>query len=236
VSSTQTQLQGKLLKFIRDRQYEQGERLFSEREFAEKFSTTRAAVREAITALEALRIIERRKHSGIYLRDLNADASIDALVLEVNAGIHQSSEQIESAIELRGVLEIGAIRHAAVRRSESDLELLSQILDASENKLLEGDDIRAEDVNFHKAIVGSTGNTLLVRVVNWFYEFSNERRKQYFSDYNFSLISHSEHQQIFEALRQGDPEACAASMRNHLLHTSKVWSVILKNPENRGKS
>ena len=51
--------------------------MFSEREFAEKFNTTRPAVREAFTALEALRVVERRPQAGIYLRDLSEDGLKD---------------------------------------------------------------------------------------------------------------------------------------------------------------
>jgi GntR family transcriptional regulator, transcriptional repressor for pyruvate dehydrogenase complex len=227
VSSNQERLQGEILRFIRDRHFEHGERLFSEREFAEKFSTTRAAVREAITALEVLRVVERRKQSGIYLRDMNVETSIDALVLEVNAGIFQSRKKIESAIDLRQVLEVGAIQRAATKRSEDDLEELWEILKDSENRLLAGESIIAEDLRFHKTIVGSTGNTLLVRVVNWFYEYSKERRSHYFSDIEMSRISHSEHQLIFEALKQGDPDECMLLMEEHLKKTYNMWNLIL---------
>ncbi|MCX8955722.1 GntR family transcriptional regulator, partial [Ruegeria sp. NA] len=69
----------------------------SEREFAEKFNTPRPAVREAFTALEALRVVERRPQAGIYLRDLSEDSSIDALVVEVNAGLVPTVKQTEDA-------------------------------------------------------------------------------------------------------------------------------------------
>ena len=56
---------GKILSFIRERHYQPAERLPSERDFAEKFDTSRGAVREALAALEAMRVIERRPNSGI---------------------------------------------------------------------------------------------------------------------------------------------------------------------------
>ena len=56
---------GKILSFIRERRYQPSERLPSERDFAEKFDTSRGAVREALAALEAMRVIERRPNSGI---------------------------------------------------------------------------------------------------------------------------------------------------------------------------
>ena len=70
----------KILSFIRERRYQPSERLPSERDFADRFSTSRGAVREALATLEAMRVIERRPNSGIYLRH-SEESSIEALVL-----------------------------------------------------------------------------------------------------------------------------------------------------------
>ena len=229
MSTNQAKLQGEILKLIHDRHFESGERLFSERNLAERFSTTRAAVREAITALEALRVVEKRKHSGIYLRDQNVDTSIDALVVEINAGIFPTLEQIEGAVELRRILETGAVGYAALRHNEEDIVQISQALDESENRLLRGETIVQEDEKFHKAIVASTRNTMLVRIVNWFYEFSKERRERYFVESEISRIAHQEHQSIFKAIEARDGQASSDLMGDHLLRTRLIWSEIYNN-------
>lgn len=226
MSSNQAKLQGDILKLIHDRQFETGERLFSERNLAERFSTTRAAVREAISALEALRVVERRKHSGIYLRDQNMDTSIDALVVEINVGIFPTLEQIEGAVELRRILETGAVGYAALRHDESDIAQIKQALDDSENRLLLGETIVREDERFHKAIVASTRNAMLVRVVNWFYEFSKERREKYFTNSDMSRVSHEEHQAVFAAIEARDDQLSIDLMGKHLQRTREIWSAM----------
>lgn len=226
MSSNQAKLQGDILKLIHDRHFETGERLFSERNLADRFSTTRAAVREAITALEALRVVERRKHSSIYLRDQNMDTSIDALVMEINVGIFPTLEQIEGAVELRRILETGAVGYAALRHDESDIAQIRQALDNSENRLLRGETIVREDERFHKAIVASTRNTMLVRVVNWFYEFSKERREKYFTNSDMSRVSHEEHQAVFAAIEARDDQLSIDLMGKHLQRTREIWSAI----------
>jgi GntR family transcriptional regulator, transcriptional repressor for pyruvate dehydrogenase complex len=223
MSSTSKQLQGAILKFIRERHFESGERLFSEREFAEKFDTTRPAVREAFTALEALRVVERRPQAGIYLRDLSEDSSIDALVVEVNAGLPPTKKQAEDAGEVRRILEVSAIRAAAMNRTEDDLAKLKEILDVCEEKIASGLPIDAEDEKFHKLIAKYSGNSLLLRVVNWFYEFTRARRKTYFSELERSSISQAEHKKIFNALKKGDPDKCAKLMERHILHSARIW-------------
>lgn len=218
-----THLQGEILKFIRERHFESGERLFSEREFAKKFSTTRSAVREAFTALEALRVVERRPQSGIFLRDLSSDSSIDTLVIEVNAGLALNTKQVEDAGEVRSILEMNAIQMAVKRLTEQNLEAIQKILIDSEVLIAQGKPINLEDEKFHKAIVACTGNTLLLRVVNWFYEFTRAKRLKYFMDVERSKISHAEHKKIFEALERGDSDECARLMLDHLTHSNQIW-------------
>lgn len=223
MASSSTRLQGEILNFIRERHFESGERLFSEREFAEKFGTTRSSVREAFTALEALRVVERRPQAGIFLRDLGSDSSIDTLVIEVNAGLTLDLKQAEDAGEVRSILEVTAARIAAERRTDEDLDAIRRILETTEARIEKAEPINFEDEEFHKAIVASTGNSLLLRVVNWFYEFTRAKRALYFLDVERSKTSFVEHKLIFEALEKGDSELCAKLMKEHLSHSNRIW-------------
>ena len=65
--SEQRDLVSALALFFLQRKYEPGERVPSERELAERFKAGRGVVREALAYLEALRVIDRRAKSGIYM-------------------------------------------------------------------------------------------------------------------------------------------------------------------------
>ncbi|MBL8584363.1 MAG: FadR family transcriptional regulator, partial [Rhizobiaceae bacterium] len=56
----------------------------SERELADHFGVSRGQIRETLAILEAMRIVERRAKSGIYLTTSNA--SVDAMALFAKAG------------------------------------------------------------------------------------------------------------------------------------------------------
>ena len=60
----------KLLPLIRDRGYLSGERIGSERDLADRFDVSRPMLREALSVLESMRVIERRPQSGIYMRQV----------------------------------------------------------------------------------------------------------------------------------------------------------------------
>lgn len=111
---------GKILSFIRERRYQPSERLPSERDFAEKFDTSRGAVREALAALETMRVIERRPNSGIYLRKIE-ESSIDALVLYAESGVPFEAKEIADVMEVRRMLEGQAVRLACTRRTADNI-------------------------------------------------------------------------------------------------------------------
>ena len=61
-----------------------GDRLPSEREFAQRFGILRSAIREAFAVLDAMRVTERRSTSGIFLISGLADGSLGSLVVQAN--------------------------------------------------------------------------------------------------------------------------------------------------------
>src|SRR5687767_4969336 len=108
-------------------------RTTSERELAEHFSVSRGQIRETLAILEAMRIVERRAKSGIYLT--TNQASVEALALFAKAGVPLDPIQIYETVELRKIHEIKAAELACSRATEENFERLREILAASEARL-----------------------------------------------------------------------------------------------------
>ena len=117
-----------LLKRIDQQRSTPGVRLPGERELASSLGASRTAVREVLGVLEALRVIERRPQSGIYVRLANADASIETLVLQEDLDLQASAASYEQAQEARVIHEVEAARLAARRRTQADLDALGAII------------------------------------------------------------------------------------------------------------
>ncbi|HBP64409.1 MAG TPA: GntR family transcriptional regulator, partial [Desulfosporosinus sp.] len=64
---------------VADGKLKPGDRLPSERELVERFQVSRASIREAISALELMGLIEVRAGEGTYIRQVNIDAVIAPL-------------------------------------------------------------------------------------------------------------------------------------------------------------
>jgi len=225
------QIIGQVLNFIRERKYESGERLLSERDFALKLDATRQQIREAIATLEAMRVVERRPSSGIYLRDLNSESSIEALVLHADSGYPLQPKEVADSLEARRLLEVQAVLFACVRHTDDDIGYLEKNLAMTKARLEAGESIEVEDREFHQLIVTSTANGVLVRLVNAFYEMSQLRRKFFFSDQTLCHRSFEEHRLIFDAIRARDPERAREAMDAHLSHAVATWDELLTNSD-----
>lgn len=225
---------GKILTFIRARNYEPMERLPSERDFAEKFETSRGAIREALATLEAMRVIERRPNSGIYLRQWD-QSSIEALVLHADSGLSLAREEVANALEVRRILEVEAIRLACARRTAADIRNLREILDETAKRVAKRQTIENEDQAFHLGIVVATRNDILVRVVNSFYEMSKQRRHLYFADPDRCSRSYREHCKIVDAIEARQAGAAAARMNEHLTQAAGSWKSLLSDGDAKAR-
>lgn len=221
---------GKILSFIRERRYQPSERLLSERDFAERFDTSRGAVREALAALEAMRVIERRPNSGIYLRNSD-ESSIDALVLHAESGLPFEANEIADVFEVRQMLEVQAARLACTRRTPDNIRDLRAILSDTEKRLAKKQTIEREDEAFHLAIFAATKNDILLRLVKSFYELSRQRRRIYFADHDRGRRSYEDHCEILEAIEGRRVGQVEQKMNEHLSQTIEAWQTLLGEPK-----
>lgn len=204
-----------------------GDRLPSERDLAERLTTGRGPVREALSVLEAVRIVERRPNAGFFLRDFSRDGSIDALVLWADFGIPLSPREVTDAVEMRRILEVQAVRLACERRAPEDLERLRAVLAETEARIAAGGSIAEQDAKFHLAIVQATHNEVFLRVVNSFYLMSRARRERYFESAEQCRRSHAQHRQIVSAIDRGDAGAGVALLERHLKGVETYWLATL---------
>jgi DNA-binding FadR family transcriptional regulator len=205
-----------------------GGRLPSERELAEHFSVSRGQIREVLAILEAMRIVERRAKSGIYLT--TNQASVEAMALFARAGVPLDPIQIYETVELRKIHEIKAAELACSRATEENYERLREILAASEQRLAAGEGLSREDRDFHLEIVRATQNSVFHKVCSVYYMMGEHRLPIYFNDLERSRRSHAEHLQIFEALLRRDGNLAQALMSAHLQGAESYWKGLIGTP------
>src|SRR5699024_227202 len=111
-----------LLDLFTSGSIEMGTRLPPERKLAAELGVGRSAVREALSALEILGIVDVRPGSGTYLQG----TASDLLPQSLRWGLLIGEKNTEELLDLRSGLEIYVARLAALHAAEGDLEPRSE--------------------------------------------------------------------------------------------------------------
>jgi len=197
-----------------------GDRLMSEREFAEQLQVSRTSIREAFRVIEALDIVEIRPGDGAVLKRPSINGSISPLAMFLNDN-HESFQNIH---ETRTVLESGIAKLAAERRSEEDLERIEKAYFAIALSINKEDVIQA-DIAFHQSILAASKNPTLIYLGGSLLELIKygirETRDILFEKAGENEISANQHKKIFTAIRHQDGEEAYRCMYEHLDYTSK---------------
>jgi DNA-binding FadR family transcriptional regulator len=182
-------------------------------------------VREALSCLEALRIIERRAKSGIFMA--REAASVEALAFFAQLGIPLDAEEVHQSIEMRRIHETAAMQLACERATPENIARLREILKRSELKIANGEPIDEEDRDFHLEIVNATQNGVFLRIVRIFYLMTEKRRRIYFQEPQRCRASHAEHVKILAALTARNPVKAMHLVNEHLQGADSYWRDLI---------
>ena len=218
-------LVAELVPFLLSRGYAPHERAPSERELAERFGASRTQVREALSVLETLRLIERKPKSGVYMTV--ESASIEALRLFAEIGVPLPGDEGGQAAEVRRIQELEAIRLACRRHREEDIDALRRCLADWEEGIDDAPRIAELDRVFHCGIVRATQNTVLLRLVNVFYLMTQQGRTVYFGNPARQQQSLREHREILDALVARDEERAVGLLDEHMSSADSYWQNLV---------
>ncbi|MFO1329418.1 MAG: FCD domain-containing protein [Rubrivivax sp.] len=190
-----------------------GERLPSERALAERFGVSRAAVREAIIALELQGAVEVRGGSGIYVCAPPAAASAPRFMPATGPGPFE-------LLRARCLIESEVAALAATTRQDADLDRLFGALSDMRTHMHDKARNEAADRQFHLHIARSTGNSVLLQMVTALWDHAKgpiwTRADQHFHTVALREASQADHQRVFDALLARDAAAARAAMQAHL--------------------
>ena len=216
-------LSGRRLQFIGARKLEPGERLPSERLLAERFGVARVAVREVLTVLEAMRVVESRARSGVYLRAEAQVGSLDAVVMKAELGLPLGSVEVDELNEFRSILESQAVALACVRRTPQDIARMDECMARCRERFDRHESIAQPSADFHLALIAATHNQFLLRAANSCYLATRDQREALFKDQEVSARSIEDHQEIRDAVAAGAVNRARAALKAHLDTAGRFW-------------
>jgi GntR family transcriptional regulator, transcriptional repressor for pyruvate dehydrogenase complex len=206
----------RLREFIDVHALKPGDRLTPERELAEQLGVSRTSVRQALTALRVLGVVEVRPGDGAYL--VNTDDLIPSLALEVL----ESEADHPMIWEVREAIETQAARLAADRRSDDDLDAMEAALDAMEKSVSAGGEGVAGDRRFHETIMRAAGNPMLQRLFEQLADAIDKTSQGSLSLKGQPPISLQAHRRVLEAIRAGKKSEAEEMMREHLIASAQT--------------
>lgn len=206
------QVAARLREYIELQRLRPGDRLLSERDLAERLGVSRTSVRQALTALKVLGLVEIRHGDGVYLLRPPSEL-IPSFVSEL-----VGSEVDHPMIwEVREGIEVQAARLAAKRKTDTDLAAMHAALEMMEASIAQGEDGILGDRRFHAALVDAAHNPLLRELTSRLAGAIDRTSEASLTHVGRPPVSLQEHRAILQAIESGDETTAAERMRAHLV-------------------
>ncbi len=190
-----------------------GDRLPPEQELSERLGLSRSSLREAVKALELVRVLDVRRGDGTYVTSLEPQLLLEAVSFVVD--LHNDSSVLE-VFGVRRLLEPAAAAIAAARLSGGELAAIESMVDAvGEHTGVEA--LVDHDLAFHRAIVAGAGNAYLTSLVEGLAGTTVRARIwRGLTQENAVDRTVDEHRAIVAALRERDAELVRSLVTAHI--------------------
>jgi GntR family transcriptional repressor for pyruvate dehydrogenase complex len=209
------QIFDQLREFILRGQFKPGEKIMTERELSEALNVSRTSVRDAVSRLVALELLEHRQGQGTFVR-ISGQSRDNPLALAMET----QDASLADLLEVRMGLECNAATYAAMRAEEGDIQFLEQSLEETKLQMNSKGEGTEADVSFHLAISHATKNSLQVYIMKYLYDFlfrnMGENLSRLYQEPGNIEIIHQQHTDVFEAIRRHDPEEAFSAMKRHI--------------------
>lgn len=207
-----------LIRYIAENGLRGGDRLPSERDLVEMIGASRLPLREALSVLKGLGIVEARQGKGIFVKQLDPAAVFGMLspLLKVQAGI-----DVRHLFEARLPLEAEIASLAALHRTEEHLARLEEELAAMRAAIRTRPDYVTHDRAFHQVLARASGNPVFDVFMASLTDLLAELHERYRDNIEFRQAAVREHEEILDAVRRGDAGLAREAIWRHLTNALK---------------
>jgi len=224
-----------IIEAIEQGEYQIGNRLPSERLIAEQMKVSRNSVREALSALQILDIIESRAGDGTYIRNaVKKKVNIDQLITFV-----EKSEDLFEVWEARKEIENSLVKFAIDRANKKDMDRLADVLEEMREATLAEDYVGFLDVNtdFHLSVAKAASNLSLTNALRPLLEITTQQLLEelklgyIWKDVEGCLAGH---EAILEGIQKRDEKAGAKAVKAHFEDLQKYTRGRYPQEEKQG--
>lgn len=191
-----------------------------EARLVEQFAVSRTVVREAVSRLKSLGLVDSRQGSGVYV-----SANVPFAPLNFDARHAGSKAAVIQMVEVRRALEAEVAALAAQRRSADGLRRIQRAVATLDKAVAAGGDGVEEDVQFHRAIADAARNPFLISTLDYLAQFlrgatrvtrANEARRT-----DFAAQVKAEHAAIVAAIAASDATKARQAAARHMVNAAR---------------
>ncbi len=170
-----------------------------------EISASRTAYREAIRFLAGKGLIEARPRSGTRVASRSGWHLLDPDVLRWSLSAAANEGFIRDLFELRGLVEPGCTKIAAMRRSSEQLDRIELALKGMEASPPYSEEGMRHDLAFHDTIFDAAGNAaisalkdVVATTLLWSLRMQSDRTQESF------VVPLADHKRLFQAIARKD--------------------------------
>jgi len=205
-----------ILRLITEKKLVPGDKLPTENILIQKFGTSRSSVREALSALEVLEVIKKKKGKENFIRYDISLALLDKKIKKLN-----TEESPFELLETRLIIEPESASLAAGRRTKKDLVEIQKTIKfmKSSNNNLRSHIIMCS--KFHLEVARASHNSIILSIMGHLSDgmqailWENLEKRILKRKIDFTQ-HYKEHIDIFNAIKDKNKNLSRERMANHL--------------------
>ncbi|MCX2450110.1 GntR family transcriptional regulator [Pedobacter sp. PLR] len=226
------QVEAKLLEYIKTEDLNPGSSMPNEQTLAKALGVARGVLREALSRLRMLGLIETRTQRGMVLKE----PSILGGMLRVADPLLLSELSLLDVLEFRVALELGISSDIFRKITKKDIEELEVIVE--KGIILEHNEYAlASEYAFHSKLYEITGNQTIIqfqKIINPIITFVKDKFEENFKPINIELEKENRivtHADLLECIKTGDVNAYRDKLDCHFL----IYSIFLNEKRKLSK-
>jgi len=206
----------RLVSLIAERKLRPGDRLPSERDLASMMQVSRPSLREALRALDMMKIVEIRHGAGTFVASLKPERLVEHF--EFVFSLDDST--FAQALAARAMLEPSLAAAAAQNATESELAAISACMERVAMSVHDPKLFLEADLEMHQLITAAVHNQIITRFMSTLGRLGLASRMRTVALKGVREQSLQDHKAIVEAMVHRDPQAAASIMQKHIKNIS----------------
>jgi GntR family transcriptional regulator, transcriptional repressor for pyruvate dehydrogenase complex len=204
--------ESKLIEIFIKKELKPGDTIPKETELAEAMGVSRTVIRESLTRLKTIDIIESKKHKGTIIKS----PSLFSILQKSMIPNILDERTLRDIFELRLIIEVGMADFVFQRITADDIRKLEKIVAGEPEKSADILFDIDHEIKFHSKLYEITGNRNLIQFQKLLLPLFNYAYQSGLIKKPIKKKKYVSHKGLIEVLKNGDADKLRNAMRAHL--------------------